>query len=173
VALARDEPASFPGAATAVTAVLTEELGLGPSLGSGVVADGSGLSRTNRLSAQLLADLLAVAAQPAEPADPADPEQAAQPARPELAGVFTGLPVAGWSGTLATRHETPPPQVAPGVGVVRAKTGSLNGVDALAGVVVTGSGRLLAFAVLANDVPIGRPASWVALDRIPAALATL
>lgn len=155
VALAEGEPASFEGAAAAMTAVLRNDLGL--DLGDGVIADGSGLSRDNRLTAGLLTDLLAVVA---------DPDS-------RLSDVFAGLPVAGWSGTLAERHDPPPSQVAPGVGAVRAKTGSLTGVDALAGVVATAGGRLLAFAVLADDVPIGRPASWVALDRIPATLATL
>jgi D-alanyl-D-alanine carboxypeptidase/D-alanyl-D-alanine-endopeptidase (penicillin-binding protein 4) len=156
VALAEGEPASFKGAAAAMTAVLSGDLGIAPAPGI-TIADGSGLSRENQLTAGLLTDLLAVVA---------DPDG-------RLGGVLAGLPVAGWSGTLATRHDPPPSQLEPGIGTVRAKTGSLTGVDALAGVVATSTGRLLAFAVLADDVPIGRPASWVALDRIPATLATL
>lgn len=156
VALAEGEPASFTGAAAAMTTVLRRDLGL--ELGGGVViADGSGLSRDNQLTAGLLTGLLAVVAAPES----------------DLSGVFAGLPVAGWTGTLADRHDPPPDPVEPGLGAVRAKTGSLTAVDALAGVVATEQGRLLAFAVLADQVPIGRPASWVALDRIPATLVTL
>jgi D-alanyl-D-alanine carboxypeptidase/D-alanyl-D-alanine-endopeptidase (penicillin-binding protein 4) len=54
---------------------------------------------------------------------------------------------------------------------VRAKTGSLNGVSALAGVVTDKDGRLLAFAVLADQV-VSRDRAEQALDRIAAELAS-
>nr|WP_239098447.1 D-alanyl-D-alanine carboxypeptidase/D-alanyl-D-alanine-endopeptidase [Micromonospora qiuiae] len=154
VALARDQPASFAGAAAAMTDVLSE-LGL-PTDGMRL-ADGSGLSRTNLVSPVLLTELLALAA---------------SPDRPELGGVFSGLPVGGWSGTLRDRYGSAPGTAA-GVGTVRAKTGTLTRVHAIAGVVTTTEGRLLAFAVLTDQVPPdgGEPAR-VALDRIAAALAT-
>ena len=120
------------------------------------LADGSGLSRDNQISARLLTDLLILAAGPG-------------PA--ELSGLFAGLPVAGWSGTLLDRHDRPPPELALAEGVVRAKTGSLFAVDALAGVVETAGGRWLAFAVIANDVSVDHDTAREALDRIPAALA--
>jgi D-alanyl-D-alanine carboxypeptidase/D-alanyl-D-alanine-endopeptidase (penicillin-binding protein 4) len=153
VALARGEPASFEGAARAMAAVLAE---LGIRLGTSALADGSGLSRDNRLSATLLTDLLASAA--------------AGPERPH-AGVFAALPVAGWSGTLADRYRTPRPTAA-GAGQVRAKTGSLNQVDTLVGVVTTADGRLLAFALLADAVRVGPATARAALDRIAATLAS-
>jgi D-alanyl-D-alanine carboxypeptidase/D-alanyl-D-alanine-endopeptidase (penicillin-binding protein 4) len=146
VAVARDEAASFEGAATSVTQVLDE---LGVPVGGIALADGSGLSRTNRLSATLLTDLLVAAAED-----------------PELAGLLAGLPVAGWSGTLADRFDN-----GDGVGVVRAKTGTLAGVNALAGLVVTTDGRPLVFAVLADQVPVGQEEAERALDAIAAALA--
>ena len=59
-----------------------------------------------------------------------------------------GSPVAGYDGTLADRGDTDP---ATAPGAVRAKTGTLLGVHGLAGTVVTADGRLLAFALLADD----------------------
>ena len=154
VALARGEPASFAGVANALDRVVAE-LGLDPEQSD--LADGSGLSRRNRLSPALLTDLLVLAA---------------NGSRPELTGLFAGLPVAGWSGTLTHRYVSPAPTAnAPGAGVVRAKTGTLTGVHSLAGVVTTADGRLLAFAVMADDVPNGWSAPR-ALDRIAARLAT-
>ncbi|MEV4710441.1 D-alanyl-D-alanine carboxypeptidase/D-alanyl-D-alanine-endopeptidase [Micromonospora sp. NPDC049374] len=153
VALARDRPASFAGAAAAMAEVVSE-LAL-PVTGLDL-ADGSGLSRKNLISPVLLTELLALAA---------------SPDRPELAGIFGGLPVAGWSGTLRDRYEAAPGTAA-GAGVVRAKTGTLTRVHAIAGVVTTTEGRLLTFAVLTDDVPPdGMEPARAALDRIAAALA--
>lgn len=154
VALARGQPASFAAAAAVMDAVLME---LGLDADQSALADGSGLSRTNRVTPSLLTDLLALAA---------------NGSRPELTGLFAGLPVAGWSGTLADRFSPSPTTNATGVGVVRAKTGTLTGVHAISGVVTTAEGRLLAFAILADRVPVGSGAAQPALDRIAAMLAT-
>lgn len=153
VALANDRPASFAGAAEAVDEVLVE-LGLAESESS--LSDGSGLSRSNRLTPSLLTDLLVLAA---------------SDQRPELAGLFGGLPVAGWSGTLGDRYGSSG-RAAAGAGVVRAKTGTLTGVHALAGLVTTADGRLLAFAVLTDAATGGPASSQPALDRIAAALSS-
>lgn len=156
VALARNQPASFAGAATAMNAVVAE---LGLPAAQSALADGSGLSRTNRVTPSLLTEMLALAA---------------DGAHPELAGLFGGLPVAGWSGTLRDRYRSAAGQSRPGVGagVVRAKTGTLSGVNAISGVVTTADGRLLAFAVLADKVPVGSDEAQPALDRVAATLAT-
>ncbi|MDX3639953.1 D-alanyl-D-alanine carboxypeptidase, partial [Streptomyces sp. MB09-02B] len=69
---------------------------------------------------------------------------------PELRPVLTGLPVAGFTGTLRNRY----PGDATGTGVVRAKTGTLSNVNTLAGTVVDADGRLLAFAFLATETPL-------------------
>ncbi|MGW6536833.1 D-alanyl-D-alanine carboxypeptidase/D-alanyl-D-alanine endopeptidase [Streptomyces sp. NPDC055051] len=146
-ALAREQPASFRGAEKAVR----DELGeLGLPLAGARFADGSGLDRRDRVSAGLLTGLLA---------------RAADPARPELRPLLTGLPVGGFTGTLAGRYGQAPA----GAGLVRAKTGTLTGVNTLAGTVVTTDGRLLAFAFLASRTPspdLAQPA----LDRLSAAL---
>ncbi|WP_438941358.1 D-alanyl-D-alanine carboxypeptidase/D-alanyl-D-alanine endopeptidase [Micromonospora craterilacus] len=154
VALARDEPGSYAGGATAMAEVVSE---LGLPAGGLTLADGSGLSRRNLISPALLTEALALAA---------------SPDRPELGGIFGGLPVGGWSGTLRDRYGAAPGTAA-GAGVVRAKTGTLTRVHSIAGVVTTAEGRLLTFAVLTDQVPPdGMESARSALDRIAAALAT-
>ncbi|MEV4944146.1 D-alanyl-D-alanine carboxypeptidase/D-alanyl-D-alanine-endopeptidase [Streptomyces sp. NPDC053755] len=148
-ALAREQPAGFDGAGRAVRAELAA---LGLPVAGTHFADGSGLSRADRVSAALLTGLLT---------------RAADPARPELRPVLTGLPVGGFSGTLENRFGTGP--AATGAGLVRAKTGTLTGVNALAGTVVTADGRLLAFAFLAGRTTSPTTAQS-ALDRLSAAL---
>jgi D-alanyl-D-alanine carboxypeptidase/D-alanyl-D-alanine-endopeptidase (penicillin-binding protein 4) len=149
VALAQGEPASFAGAAAAVGAVLA---GLGIT---GVdLDDGSGLSRSNRLQPASLTRLLARAG-----------------SEDRFAPLLAGLPVAGFDGTLARRYRTGPG--VPAAGVVRAKTGTLDGVSALAGLVQTADGRLLAFDLTADGVPLGATrGAEAALDRLAAALAS-
>ncbi|MFC3503211.1 D-alanyl-D-alanine carboxypeptidase/D-alanyl-D-alanine-endopeptidase [Micromonospora krabiensis] len=152
VALARNQPASFTGAAAAMDAVAGE---LGLPADELALADGSGLSRTNRISPSLLTDLITLAG---------------SGKHPELAAIFGGLPVGGWSGTLGDRYGSTGTK--PGAGVVRAKTGTLSRVSAIAGTLTTADGRLLTFAVLTDDVPEGgTDPARVALDRIAAALA--
>lgn len=149
VAIAVHRPASFAGAAAAVTAELAE-LGL-PTAGTHIV-DGSGISHQDRLTPALLTALLSYDA---------------QPDHSRFHPIFSGLPIAGWSGTLAGRFNAPTTR--PAAGVLRAKTGTLDGVSALAGTVVDASGRSLAFAVMADKVPIGLNAP-LAEDAIGVAL---
>jgi D-alanyl-D-alanine carboxypeptidase/D-alanyl-D-alanine-endopeptidase (penicillin-binding protein 4) len=154
VALARSQPASYGGAGTAMRDVLGE---LGLPQTEAVIADGSGLSRIDRVTPSLLTELVALAT---------------RPDRPALHAVFTGLPVAGYSGTLRDRYRSPSP-ADDAAGSVRAKTGTLRGVSAISGVVVTRDGRLLAFAILADAVPAtGQSGAQEALDRAASALAT-
>jgi serine-type D-Ala-D-Ala carboxypeptidase/endopeptidase (penicillin-binding protein 4) len=150
VALAAGKPASFDGAAEATEAKLNE---LGLTQDEADLYDGSGLSRHNGISPAMLTSVLALAASGQNPA---------------VTGLFGGLPVAGWSGTLRTRFVTPAPNQV-GRGVVRAKTGTLSGVNTMAGELITKDGRLLVFAVMASgssDAATARSA----LDKIPAAL---
>jgi D-alanyl-D-alanine carboxypeptidase/D-alanyl-D-alanine-endopeptidase (penicillin-binding protein 4) len=129
---------------------------LGLSTTGVTVIDGSGLSFDDRLTPQLLTGLLAAAGKPDHPA---------------LHGLVSGLPVAGYSGTLADRFRNS--AATPANGLVRAKTGTLPGVNALAGYVTTASGRLLAFAILADKVDVGILSAEAALDRVAAVLAQL
>ncbi|MDX3215590.1 D-alanyl-D-alanine carboxypeptidase/D-alanyl-D-alanine-endopeptidase [Streptomyces sp. ME02-6991-2B] len=148
-ALAADLPGSFSGGAKAISSTLRE---LGLPLDEARFADGSGLDRADHLTADLLARTLALAA---------DPDH------PELRPVLTGLPVAGFTGSLRDRFDA----AGGGGGVVRAKTGTLTGVNALAGSVVDADGRLLTFAFLTNGTtdPV---AAQTALDRLAAEIAS-
>ncbi|WP_345639585.1 D-alanyl-D-alanine carboxypeptidase/D-alanyl-D-alanine endopeptidase [Streptomyces siamensis] len=151
VALASGESASFEGAAKAIHSRLDK---LGLPVSGAKFADGSGLDRADRISARLLTALLA---------------EAGDPAHPELRTVLTGLPVAGFTGTLSTRYADDPGAT----GVVRAKTGTLTGVNTLAGTVVDADGRLLAFAFLTSDEahPPNMDAARAVLDHTATALA--
>lgn len=146
VAMAAGKPVSFEGAAAAVRETLTRA---GVPLGGTVLHDGSGLDRQNAIPPVVLTRLLALDA---------------SPAHPELRPVLTGLPVAGFTGTLQGRY-TSATAAHGAAGLVRAKTGTLNGVNTLAGLVVDRDGRLLAFALMARG---GADAGTVkaGLDRI-------
>jgi D-alanyl-D-alanine carboxypeptidase/D-alanyl-D-alanine-endopeptidase (penicillin-binding protein 4) len=150
VALAAGKPATFSGATQAILAELHE---LGLPAGEAVLYDASGLSRRDGITPSLLTDVLALAAGGTQPA---------------IAALFGGLPVAGWSGTLRTRFVTPGPDRV-GQGVVRAKTGSLSSVNAMAGELLTKDGRLLVFAIMAKGGP-NALAARAALDRVAAKL---
>jgi len=134
VAIATGRTASFSGAAAAVTAVLR---GLGVT-GELSLSDGSGLSPADRISPAVLIKLVALAA-----------------SHPQLRSVLTGLPVEGFSGTLMRGASVFGLGGRAGFGVVRAKTGNLTTVAALAGTVYARNGQLLAFAVMADEVPAG------------------
>ncbi|MDX6285918.1 MAG: hypothetical protein QOG53_1403 [Frankiales bacterium] len=156
LALSQHQPATFVGGATAERLVL-------PRLGvdaTGVhLVDGSGLSLADRVSPRVLTQLLGLAT---------------ESRHPELRAVLEGLPIAGFSGTLALRYRLGAKKITPGpgAGLIRAKTGTLTGVSALAGTIVDADGRLLVFAVLAPGVPNGGlTKAQAALDRIAARLA--
>lgn len=135
VALSRGLSADFTGGAVAITDAVAAA---GLDITGMQVVDGSGLAAQNAVPPRLLTDiLLAVAAQDSNPA---------------LASIVTGLPVAGYDGTLVDRYEG---GRSVGAGSVRAKSGTLDGVNALSGYVVTAEGRVLAFALIADQLPPG------------------
>jgi len=132
VALAIGEPASFGGAAAAVT----RELGqLGITSGIRLV-DGSGLSPADLISPDALVRMLELAI-----------------TTPRLRPLLAGLPVAGFSGTLSAGQSVFSGIGGAALGSVRAKTGNLGTVAALAGLVYDKSGRVLVFAFMADAVP--------------------
>lgn len=108
---------------------------VGIRMGDSVLHDGSGLSRASRVSPGLLIEVI---------------RWVADPAYPELRPVLTSLPVAGFTGSLGNRLSEADPA---GLGRVRAKTGTLTGVSALAGIVQDRDGRVLAFALMADRIP--------------------
>lgn len=145
-AVADGQRADFAGGGRAIRAQLKK---LRLPLAGADFHDGSGLDRADRLTAGLLTSLLV---------------KAGDPAHPDLRPVLTGLPVAGFTGTLTSRYTDG------AAGVVRAKTGTLTGVNTLAGTVVDQDGRLLAFAFLTSDTT-DPGAAQSALDRTASALA--
>ena len=154
VAIATGRPASFSGGAAAVRATL-RRLGLGSGIST---VDGSGLSPEDRITPAVLGRLISLAV---------------SPRYPQLRAVITGLPVAGFSGTLSTAENRFVTKLsAPADGFVRAKTGTLDDVRAFAGLVVDRDGRLLSFAFMINRVPPETmTASAAILDRLAAVLA--
>ena len=118
------------------------------------VADGSGLSKQNRVTAKAIADLLMKIRND-----------------PKYVSVYEGLPIGGVSGTLQKRFLTTAPQA---VGLVRGKTGTLSGTVSLAGY-VDAEDRQYIFVAIADKIPRRYSASERArdtLDRILGKIAT-
>ena len=93
---------------------------------------------------------------------------AASDRHPELRPVLTGLPVAGFTGSLASRFDDGRPR---GRGRVRAKTGTLTGVSALAGVATDLDGDPMVFVLMADRIELlDTLDARDALDALAAAL---
>lgn len=131
--------------------------GLGIDVTGVTMVDASGLSRGDIAPASVVSDVLALGVGPTLPA---------------LRETLRDLPVAGLSGSLSDRFDDPRTESA--AGVVRAKTGTLTGVSALAGTLVTADGRLLTFVIIANGVPpgVGTLRARDALDEFVTVLAS-
>jgi D-alanyl-D-alanine carboxypeptidase/D-alanyl-D-alanine-endopeptidase (penicillin-binding protein 4) len=149
--------ASFVGGVEATRTVLTS---LGVPVEGVRLADGSGLSGVDHVPAITMVRTLAVAATDAPGSD-----QAAG----RLWPTTSGLPVAGVTGTLTDRFATA--GTSAGRGVVRAKTGTLTGVNSLSGLVRDTQGRLLAFSFIADGSPGPVLDARAALDRGASVLA--
>lgn len=151
VAAAGGRPATFSDGTAVVEGVLAE---LGVPIDGLVLLDGSGLARGSAVAPATLAALLVLAAGVRSP--------------PALDHLVTGLPVAGFSGTLSARYRAGRPRTA--AGLVRAKTGTLNGVSTLAGITATRTDPVV-FVVMADRVPGDTLAAQAVLDRFAATLA--
>ncbi len=115
-----------------------------------VLANGSGLNDANRITPAQLTKVLKTMYTRFE-------------VRPEF---VSSLAVAGSSGTITRRFEDSPAESR-----LRAKTGSLTGVSALSGYVVTQNDEVLAFSVMMNDYQGRARTMWRIQDRIGVALA--
>jgi D-alanyl-D-alanine carboxypeptidase/D-alanyl-D-alanine-endopeptidase (penicillin-binding protein 4) len=137
-------PGSWTRGVDAMTARLRA---LGLDLDGSRLVDGSGLARDNRVTARLLVDALRAA-------------DRSFGFGPELE---SALPIAAADGTLERRGR--------GVaGLVRAKTGHLDGVASLSGYAALASGREVVFSILVNGGEAGDAAAIAGID---AAVATL
>ena len=110
-----------------------------------VVKDGSGLSHENRLTARLLGELLIKIHKD-----------------PKYAAIIESLPDGGINGTLNERFLETAPQA---VGLVHAKTGTLNGTVSLAGYIESGD-REYIFVVIADKLSRTYSAAKVARDTL-------
>lgn len=113
-----------------------------------VVVDASGLSKKNRVTAAIVGQLL---------------YKVRKDERFNI--IYNSLPVGGVSGTLRSRFLATAPNA---IGLVRAKTGTLNGTVTLAGYVES-TNREYVFVTLADDIAHGNSASNKArnaIDRI-------
>jgi D-alanyl-D-alanine carboxypeptidase/D-alanyl-D-alanine-endopeptidase (penicillin-binding protein 4) len=144
VALEAGLTGSTADATSAVLAALRE---YGFDTSGIVMADGSGLDRRSRMSPRTLTTLLVMLA-----------------ADPVAGDILRDLSVANLSGTLASR-------LPEGAGLVRAKTGTLNGASALSGTIVTEDGAWLGFSIILNGIPNYATPALGAMDEFVAALA--
>jgi D-alanyl-D-alanine carboxypeptidase len=113
-----------------------------------VAVDASGLSKENRITARMMGELLLKLR-----------------ADEKFALLYTALPVAGVSGTLKDRFITTAPSA---VGLIHAKTGTLNGTATLAGYVQS-TDREYVFVTLADEIAKGNSAlnkARAAIDRV-------
>jgi D-alanyl-D-alanine carboxypeptidase/D-alanyl-D-alanine-endopeptidase (penicillin-binding protein 4) len=149
VAVATGKPASFGGAVDAISNRLAAG---GVDMTGALLRDSSGLSIDDRLTAKTLDDVIGAAS---------GSQQSAM--RPLL----DLLPIAGGSGTLSNRYIDD--QTDGAAGWLRAKTGSLTGINTLAGIVTDVCGWVLTFALMSNNAgPTGR----TAIDALAATLRT-
>jgi D-alanyl-D-alanine carboxypeptidase/D-alanyl-D-alanine-endopeptidase (penicillin-binding protein 4) len=114
------------------------------------IVDGSGLSPFNRVAALTLARLTAAELQ-----------------TPEGARFLLGLPRVGIEGTVSYHR------LHAALGKARAKSGHIEGVNALAGTVQTARHGRVAFAIIVNDPRAYGDAVTVGQDRMLDALAGL
>jgi serine-type D-Ala-D-Ala carboxypeptidase/endopeptidase (penicillin-binding protein 4) len=135
IGAAQGEVGSAENGRRAAAAIFTA-WGIAP--GGYVQADGSGLSRYDYVTAQMIVTLL---------------EHLYQDPRHKEAFVAT-LPIAGRDGTIASRLRHTRAEAN-----ATAKTGSISNVRALSGYVRSRDGETLAFSILANDFTI--PAATV------------
>lgn len=143
IAAVRHAPTTFEGASTATVDALRE---FGIDMTGAVLKDNSGMSAVNRLNARILDQILAAA---------------------HFRVLLDDLPISSVEGTLANRYQ-PGSGAESSRGWVRAKTGTLDGVNALAGTVMTASGRPVTFALLSNGT--GANEARPALDRLATAI---
>lgn len=149
VAVGAGRPGTFADGSAVVAQTL---LDLGVPTDGLVLLDGSGLARGSSIAPEALARLLVAAA---------------DGTRPVLGPLVSGLPVAGFSGTLSLRFGAG--RAGTAAGLVRAKTGTLSGVSTLAGLASV-AGRPVVFVVMSDRVPADTLAARDALDRFAATL---
>ena len=143
------EPGTWAKGCDTVGAFLSE---IGIPRDGFVMGNGSGLNDINRLTPQQVTLVLQKMYERFE-------------LRPEF---VASLAVAGVSGTITRRFDDEPAEAR-----LRAKTGSLRGVSALSGYVITRDNQMLAFSVMMNDYRGRARSMWSIQDEIGNALADM
>src|SRR6185437_1035228 len=115
--------------------------------------DGSGLSGQDRIPAAALGQVLLATT---------------GTGHPQWRPILSGLSVAGWDGSLVEQDRFTGSS-ARADGAVGAKTGSLTGVSAMAGVLTDADRRQLIFVFVADRTP-GESEARDAIDRLAATL---
>ncbi len=128
---ATGQPGSWVTGSAIVRSTVTSRLG--PALAMEIImADGSGLSRSNRITPRMLTNWLGMIYQ-----DDA------------ISGLYLeSLAIGGQTGTLKKRFHTIKVK-----GQVRAKSGYMRGISCLSGYVTADNGRTAAFSILINQIP--------------------
>ena len=141
-------PGSWSNGIEAIEDFLEQEVGI--PRGTYVMKNGSGLNDTNRFSASQIVKLLGYM------------EKRFQTA-PEY---LTSLGIAGKDGTVRGRMEG-----TDAAGRLRAKTGTLDGVTALSGIVESMGGQKFLFSMVVNDYPGKHAQVNAAMDDLGVAIA--
>lgn len=123
-------PLNWNEAQPVVKSFLEQQTGI--DLKNAVFTDGSGLSRYNLVTPKQTITLLKFLYQ----------------RFPMSYEYIAALPISGRDGTLQKRFKTPAQQ-----GFVRAKTGTMTGMNSLSGYLYTANGHTLAFAMYINRLP--------------------
>lgn len=125
-------PGSFSNGAAVIRMAMQDILGPADTAPT-IIADGSGLSRNNRVSPRAVGRWLRALSQQSDISD----------------AFIDSLPVAGLEGTLLNRFQDDDL-----TSTVRAKSGYIRGVSCLSGYLIDAdSDRKVAFSILVNDIP--------------------
>lgn len=131
-AVTNGQPGSFANGAAAIRLVADQRLGDPSAFSSIIIADGSGLSRDNRVTADFLTRWL----------NSLERDERLRDA------MLNSLAVGSASGTLSSRFRSRNLHGA----IIHAKSGSINGVSTLSGYVTMPDGRRRSFSVLMNNL---------------------
>ncbi len=127
------EPGSWSNGSTVLRMVIAERLG-SEAAAQTIIADGSGLSHENKVSPRILTSWLRSMALDKDLSKPYI-DSLATPGRGTFTRRFRN----------ATLHNT-----------IAGKSGTLTGVRTLSGYVISDTGKMLAFSIMANDVPASK-----------------
>lgn len=146
---------SFEGSQKVLKEFYQEKIGLDPD--RYLLNDGSGLSHSNRISTYYLAQMMEYALYHPNADEEVAPEIGLQLALQGEHPYLNTLAITGQEGTLEHRMTDT---------TFYGKTGTLDGVDALSGYVITASGKVVILSILVNNFTIARHDLRALEDRL-------